>query len=462
MLWDVATGRRVASGLVGRGRNYGLAISPDGETLATRGTNGILVLCELDGLGTAPKDNGAERMPSPARPWKVLPEHYGAVRDVTFSPDGNLLACAGGGDVGRVTIWDTHPASVLTAFETPEGQASCVAFSSDGKLMAYTAKNVVKLIKVSELSERRPGEREQPAAAVAQENGFRVDRARIATPEWQQMIALSKELPTIRLGNGQMTLMRVLLEDGDPDTLIQMKGSTLVCPERDGSGGGGDCRQMRSGDFVLVDHSGKARQPGSKEPVEIATLTHYRTTIQVPAPPRGKLEILGDVILSPFPQEKMGRIVATATSGTQQQLKISRLCLGPLVVGGLYGKTWPFGLDHPFDSERITPGSYEIYLPDFDRKTSRWTVTVSPAAVTRLRFLAHSQQEIEKIEEPLRFPGEVDAPAQIFEDAQPHDGRPDAQMSQESESPASRVSPPAEVRDSPGHYVPTDFQKNSV
>jgi len=236
------------------------------------------------------------------------------------------------------------------------------------------------------------------AEASPEENGLRIDPT-ADTPEWRKMIALSRELPPIRSGHGQMTLMRVVLEDGDPDTLIQLTSTKLVLPARDRGGGGGDYRQIRSGDFVLVDHSGRAHDRESKDLVKIGTFTHHRPTIWVTVPPRGTLGILGDVVIAPFPKEKMGRIAAIATPGTEQPLKMSQICLGPLVVGGLYGKTLPFGIDCPFDSGRITPGVYKIQLPDFDRKESRWTVNVSPGSVTRLRFLARSQQVIEKTEE---------------------------------------------------------------
>jgi hypothetical protein len=90
-----------------------------------------------------------------------------------------------------------------------------------------------------------------------EEGGFRIDPT-TDTPEWQKMIALSRDLRQIRSGRGQLTLMRVLLEDGDPDALIQLTSAKLLLPEQ--GTGGGLYRQIRSGDFVLVEHFSSARR----------------------------------------------------------------------------------------------------------------------------------------------------------------------------------------------------------
>ena len=159
----------------------------------------------------------------------------------------------------------------------------------------------------------------QEGKAIAEEDGFRIDPA-ADTPEWKKMIARSLELPQIRSGRGQMTLMRMLLEDGAPDTLLQLTGTKLLLPAR--GTGGGRYQQIRSGGFVLLDHVNTTRRRQGKDPVEIGTFSHYRPTIWVPVPPRGMPGVLGDVILSPFPAERMGRIVATVSSEAKRKALI--------------------------------------------------------------------------------------------------------------------------------------------
>ena len=242
-------------------------------------------------------------------------------------------------------------------------------------------------------------ERSGPLVELADEKGVRIDRTTVESPQWRQMIRTSKELPPIRSGHGQMTLMRVILEGGSHDNLLQLTSTKLVLPAE--RGGGGLFKQIRSGDFVLVEHINSSRRRQGRDPVEIGTLSHHRPTIWVEVPPRGTLGVLGDVIISPFPEEKMGRIVATVASASEQPLSIRQFCFGPVAVGGPYGKAAPFDSEHVCDTGLITPGEYKILLPDFDVVKSRWTVNVSPGNVTYLRFLARSQRQVEKTEESI-------------------------------------------------------------
>ena len=78
----------------------------------------------------------------------ALPGHAEQVRAVAFSPDGGLLAAAGGRPArkGEVKIWDVEKRAVL---RTIEGHSDCiygVAFSPDGKMLATASYD--KLIKL--------------------------------------------------------------------------------------------------------------------------------------------------------------------------------------------------------------------------------------------------------------------------------------------------------------------------
>lgn len=242
----------------------------------------------------------------------------------------------------------------------------------------------------------RMSEDKAEPAATADEPAFRIEQ-NTKTREWRAMIAHSRNLPQMRAGNGQMTLLRVVLKDGNPNAPVQLTSTKLVLPQ-EGSGGG-LYQQVQNGDFVLVEHINSARRKDEKDPVEIASFTHQRATAWVDVPPRGQLGILGDVVLAPLTAEKMGRIVATAQSDSQRPIMMRQFRIGPVAVGGPYGEALPFSLNLPTDTGKIAPGTYKILLSDFDMTKSRWTVEVRPGEVTQLQFLAHSQREIEKVGE---------------------------------------------------------------
>jgi WD40 repeat protein len=89
------------------------------------------------------------RLADPAgKTLAALPGHAEQVRAVAFSPDGALLAAAGGlpGRKGEVKIWDVEKRTLV---RTLEGHLDCiyaVAFSPDGKTLATSSYD--KLIKL--------------------------------------------------------------------------------------------------------------------------------------------------------------------------------------------------------------------------------------------------------------------------------------------------------------------------
>jgi WD40 repeat protein len=90
VLWDPAHGYRKPAALDSDQRAvYGVALSPDGSTLAAAGSDGQVVLWDA-----APG----------YRKLAALDSGQRAVNAVAFSPDGSTLAAAG--DEGKVALWD--------------------------------------------------------------------------------------------------------------------------------------------------------------------------------------------------------------------------------------------------------------------------------------------------------------------------------------------------------------------
>ncbi len=114
-LWDVATGRRIAT--LAEGSPVGsVAFSPDGHTLAAGDNGGHIGLWDL----------------ATARRAATLAEG-GTVYSVAFSPDGHTLAASDFS--GDVALWDV--ATALRTATLAEGNSvSSVAFSPDGHTLA--------------------------------------------------------------------------------------------------------------------------------------------------------------------------------------------------------------------------------------------------------------------------------------------------------------------------------------
>jgi WD40 repeat protein/DNA-binding SARP family transcriptional activator len=127
IIWDLAGDRRLDRRFpAGPAMTYedaspkGLALSPDGRTLAITQLDGTVDLVDASAL------EGRRRL-------RVL---RGAALAVDFSPDGRLLAVTGEG--GRVTLWDARTLSPAGELRGLEGftYSQAIAFSPDGRLVA--------------------------------------------------------------------------------------------------------------------------------------------------------------------------------------------------------------------------------------------------------------------------------------------------------------------------------------
>jgi WD40 repeat protein len=130
IVWDLAGDRRIDRRF--RLRPYGessdiwyvtdvvrgVAVSPDGRTLAVTHRNGMVEL-----LATATLRR--------RRSFRAMP---GFAASVAFSPDGRLLAVAG--EAGRVTLWDPRTGDSAGELRGLRADSQALAFSPDGSLLA--------------------------------------------------------------------------------------------------------------------------------------------------------------------------------------------------------------------------------------------------------------------------------------------------------------------------------------
>ena len=155
-LRDVSTGKSIAN-LPSWGPVWTWALSPDGRLLALEAPNGTIVLWDIASekqhVATAPAHQQDEEFPN------------NDASSLAFSPNGKLLATGGRGDY-LVKLWDVVSGEHVATFPALRygGAIMSLAFSPDGKrLAAYDAGGTVRLWDVAS--------REHVATIDAHENG---------------------------------------------------------------------------------------------------------------------------------------------------------------------------------------------------------------------------------------------------------------------------------------------------
>jgi eukaryotic-like serine/threonine-protein kinase len=138
-LWDAATGRRRQTPLRINGCIYGVAISPDGHSIAV-------------GSGFAsPRAGGHlsvwDAAGGQAR-WSAAEPKMNAM-SVSFSPDGRSVAAGFGQylweDGGKVKIWNVASGREQSTFSGPPGGVNKIAFHPDSRRLAVAGSGVTQI-----------------------------------------------------------------------------------------------------------------------------------------------------------------------------------------------------------------------------------------------------------------------------------------------------------------------------
>ncbi|HSI11850.1 MAG TPA: c-type cytochrome domain-containing protein [Chthoniobacter sp.] len=134
--WKTADGSLVRQYEGHKDALYALALSPDGQTLATGSYDQKIKLWKVA--------DGTE--------IKTLSGHNGGVYGLSFRPDGKVLASASADRT--VKLWDTATGKRLDTLSQPLKEQNTLAFAPDGKtLAAGGADNRIRVWEVSEKAE---------------------------------------------------------------------------------------------------------------------------------------------------------------------------------------------------------------------------------------------------------------------------------------------------------------------
>ncbi len=137
IVWDVDRGR-VSERFTGHsGEIWGLDVTADGRTLVTSASDGRAIVWDLAGDRRLDRrfTAGASLDTSSRAAWYVID----VTRGVAVSPDGRTLAVTQPG--GAVDLIDTGTPTRRRTLQAMPGFAASVAFSPDGRLLAVAGKD---------------------------------------------------------------------------------------------------------------------------------------------------------------------------------------------------------------------------------------------------------------------------------------------------------------------------------
>ena len=127
--WDLtATAGEPVAFAGHEGWAFALAVSSDGRTLLTGGTDGRIIWWPATAGGQAARADKGKDTP---RPIRVRDAHQGWVRSLAVSPDGLLLASCG--NDGKVRVWSLGEGRMLLDLPGHDKPVHRVAFTPGGK-----------------------------------------------------------------------------------------------------------------------------------------------------------------------------------------------------------------------------------------------------------------------------------------------------------------------------------------
>ncbi|MGB8168176.1 MAG: c-type cytochrome domain-containing protein [Chthoniobacteraceae bacterium] len=237
--WKVVDGSLVRKFEGHRDALYAIALSPDGQTLATGSYDQKIKLWSVA--------DGAE--------LKMLSGHNGGVFGLSFRPDGKVLASASADRT--VKLWDVAAGKRLDTFSQPLKEQTTVAFSPDGKSLA--AAGVDSRIRIWSISDDAPeGTNPLRLTRFAHEGAI----LNVVFSADGKLIASSASDRTVKLWNASdVTELHLLEAQPDWAPALTLIGGQLALGRLDGSLGFYD---LATGQPAAAPKPAAAMKPAAK------------------------------------------------------------------------------------------------------------------------------------------------------------------------------------------------------
>lgn len=238
---------------------------------------------------------------------------------------------------------------------------------------------------------------DQAAAGLSVKSAEKVadglDLSQIDRPEWKFAIEQLAKRPGVQSGQSQLSVLRVILKEDqapevhapqrDPsqrivngvrlfivgaaplpaspvstlpsqrENLIHVSSTKLV--SLDPQDAGGMLKEVKSGDFVVVEHINSTRRKDGRDPVQVGSWTHRHAELWVPVPPRGQLGVVGDLVLERVSPEEMGGVIVELDTSAVPGGSFKEMHFGPLFTGGIYGRKYQATDTGVAGTNRIAP-----------------------------------------------------------------------------------------------------------
>ena len=264
-----------------------------------------------------------------------------------------------------------------------------------------------------------------------------IDLSQIDTPVWRHALEQLAKRPGVKAGTVQLSVLRVILKgDQTPEVQTAPRGgsqrtvngvrlfvlggaSVPISPSTsaprpndrpihamstklvslDPQDAGGKYKELKSGDFVVVEHINSSQRNEGRDPLQVGSWTHRHADLWIPVPPRGELGVLGDLVLERVKPEEMGGVIVELDTAAVPEGSFKSMHFGPLFTGGMYGRTYQATDGGIAGTNRIAPGNYFLVLPGVPEEPGHWPVTVKPGETAYLRFRWNTERVLELIEQ---------------------------------------------------------------